>query len=100
MYGELYNNSLLSITDLSLCQSPCPPSNGSVNVFIRGGRPVADYSCNSEYTIMSENSRRECQFGEWSGNEPTCGNKDIINHLLNLAPIREFFIRKAWIHEK
>ena len=49
------------------------PDNGAVSLSGTTYNSVATYSCDSDYVLMGDNTRRCLDTGLWSGSTPTCG---------------------------
>lgn len=75
-----------------MCPALASPANGFVNVNRRTPGGVAEYLCNSGFSIQPETSRvRTCQSnGRWSGVNPICnGNNFYGSNDVKILPIAD-----------
>ena len=61
------------------CGSLSDPSDGQVNFTATTEGSVANYTCDTGYDLVGDTTRTCQSDGQWSGSEPTCQSKFVIN---------------------
>ena len=67
------------------CDTLSDPANGQVRPTGTTFGETAIYSCNTGYNLVGDNNRTCQATGEWSGSEPTCERKLLLNTHLPLS---------------
>ena len=63
------------------CGSLSDPTNGQVNFTTTTEGSVANYTCDTGYDLVGDTTRTCQNDGQWSGSEPTCQSKFVINFI-------------------